>query len=68
MNDFDEEVLHRTMSRVMAWERLNDPQYSSQLTMGKFYDLMIESGYTEEEAQQAANRRGWDRLEAGIRM
>ena len=57
-----------TMLKVQAWERLHDPEYCGQLTMEKFYDLLIEAGCSEEEAQRAATQRGWDRLSADMVM
>ncbi len=56
------------MPKVQAWERLNDPEYSGRLTMGRFKALLLEAGYSEETAQKAANQRGWDRLCAGVMM
>lgn len=56
------------MPRVQAWERLHDREYCGQLTMGEFYALLIEAGYSERVAQQAANKRGWQRLDAGVKM
>lgn len=56
------------MERVQAWERLNDPEYAGRLTMGEFYDLLIAAGYSERAARKAANKRGLDRLEAGVTM
>lgn len=56
------------MPKVQAWENLNDPEYSGRLNMGEFYELLITAGYSEEAAQKAANKRGWERLEAGVQM
>lgn len=56
------------MRRVRARERLADPDYGGRLTMGGVMDLMLEAGYSEEAAQRAASRRGWDRLCAGVPM
>lgn len=56
------------MPRVQAWERLNNPDYAGRLNMSEFYDLIIAAGYSEEVAQEAANKRGWDRLEKGMEM
>ena len=56
------------MLQVQAWEKLNDPEYSGRLTMGEFHDLLIRAGYNEEAALRAANKRGWDRLNAGVKM
>lgn len=68
MTAFDELVLELTMKKTQAWERLNNPEYSGRLTMSQLYDLLLEAGYSEEVAQDAANKRGWDRLEAGVQM
>ena len=68
MTDFDEDVLRDVMSKVQAWERLNDPEYCGKLTMGEFHALLLQAGYSEDTAQRAANRRGWDRLNAGVKM
>lgn len=54
------------MSRVMAWEHLNDPHYCGSLNMVQFKALLIEAGYSREDARRMANQRGWDRLQAGI--
>ena len=56
------------MPRVQAWERLNNPEYSGRLTMVEFYELLLQAGYNEETAQAAAQKRGWDRLQAGVVM
>lgn len=56
------------MPRIQAWERLNDREYSGRLNMSQFYDLLIEAGYKPEVAQKAANKRGMDRLDAGLEM
>ena len=57
-----------TMSKVQAWERLNDLEYSGRLNMGEFYDLLIAAGYSEKAAQKASSERGWNRLKAGVKM
>lgn len=54
------------MPKVQAWERLNDYNYSGQLTMGEFEDLLLKAGYHPDVAHRAALKRGWDRLEAGL--
>ncbi len=56
------------MSKVQAWERLNDPNYCGRLNMGEFHTLLLEAGYSEQVAQKAASQRGWDRLSAGVVM
>lgn len=56
------------MPKIQAWERLNNPEYSSKLSMEAFYELLLEAGYSEEAAQKAANERGWSRLDAGVTM
>jgi hypothetical protein len=53
------------MRKTQAWERLNDAEYCGGLNMGEFYDLLLEAGYSEEAAQQAANERSNRRLAAG---
>ncbi len=63
---FDEDVLELAMSSVQAWERLHDPEYCSQLSMGDFHDLMLRAGYSTEVIREAANQRGWERLCAGV--
>ncbi len=68
MTDFGEAVLQDTMPKVQAWERLTDHEHCGKLTMDQFYALLIQAGYTEEVAQRAANKRGWDRLSAGVEM
>lgn len=57
-----------TMLRTQAWERLNDPEYSGQLTMGQLYSLMVEAGYPKNVAHNTALQRGWDRLDANLSM
>ncbi len=61
-------VLTITMAKVQAWEQLNDPTYAGQLKMGDYLDLLIRAGYTRSAAQKVANKRGWDRLQAGVVM
>ncbi len=56
------------MPKIQAWERLQDHEYSGRLTMVQFYELLLEAGYSTEAAQAAANKRGWDRLQAGVVM
>lgn len=56
------------MLKVQAWERLNDKEYSGQLDMVSFYNLLIEAGYSRGVAQKAANTRGYQRLQAGHKM
>jgi hypothetical protein len=53
------------MRKTQAWEMLNNPEYAGQLTTNGTYELMLEAGYSEAEAQRAASQRGWDRLNAG---
>lgn len=55
------------MTRVRAWEQLNSPE-SGALSTSNFYDLLLEAGCPRDEAQQLANQRGWDRLQAGVTM
>lgn len=54
------------MRRTQAWEQLNNPEYSGRLSMGEFYDLLVRAGYSKMVARKAANKRGYDRLEAGV--
>lgn len=61
-------MLHLTIPKVQAWERLNDPDFCGNLTMDQLYELFVEAGYSEGVAQEAARQRGWDRLCAGIAM
>ena len=68
MTPFDEAVLHLTIPKVQAWERLNDSDYCGQLNMAQYYDLLIAAGYPKNAAQKAANKRGWQRLEAGVKL
>lgn len=56
------------MPKVQAWEQLNDPEYCGRLNMESFYELLLEAGYSRDVAQRAANKRGWDRLTAGVVM
>lgn len=61
-------MLSLAVPRVRAWELLNDPEYCGRLTMGQFKDLLLEAGYAEDAAQEAARQRGWERLCAGVTM
>ena len=61
-------MLHLTIPKVQAWEQLHDPEYAGGLNMEQFYDLLIRAGYSEEVAHEAAKKRGWDRLSAGVTM
>lgn len=54
------------MPKVMAWELLQDPEYAGGLNMNQFYELLIRAGYSEDVAQRAATKRGWDRLDNGV--
>lgn len=56
------------MPRVQAWEQLCNPEYSGRLGAVGMYDLLIRAGYDHDAAQEAANKRGWDRLAAGQEM
>jgi hypothetical protein len=53
---------------VQAWERLQDPQYCGNLTMGEFEDLLLRAGYQAEVAHKIAMQRGLERLSAGVVM
>lgn len=66
MNDFDEEVLTVVMLRVQAWEKVNDTNYSGQLGQVEFEELLLKAGYSPRVAHEAALKRGWDRLDAGV--
>ena len=56
------------MRQAQAWERLNDLDYSGNLSMDGFYNLLLEAGIKDKEAREAAKQRGWDRLQAGVMM
>ena len=56
------------MTKVMAWEHLHDPHYCSGLDTIELYNLMLRAGYDREVAQEAANKRGWERLDKGVSM
>jgi hypothetical protein len=60
--------LEIAITKVRAWELLHDPDYSGKLTMGEFHDLMIAAGYSEATASKQAVKRGWQRLDAGVKM
>lgn len=68
LTPFDEAVLAAALPKVRAWERLHDPERSGKLSFEQLFDLAIAAGYTEEQAQEAANQRGWERLAAGVTM
>lgn len=61
-------MLAKALPKVRAWERLHDPEQSGKLTFEQFFDLAVVAGYSEDEAQRAANERGWQRLAAGVTM
>lgn len=54
------------MPKIQAWERLNNPEYSSHLNTEQLYELILRAGYTEEVATKAANKRAHERLDAGM--
>jgi hypothetical protein len=56
------------MTRVQAWEQLNDPHYCGQLTLQQLYDLMVRAGYSHDVSEKAAKQRGWERMCAGVAM
>ncbi len=56
------------MQRVQAWEKLEDPEYCGQLTMGGFRNLLIRAGFEPEDVDEEAKRHGWARLSAGLTM
>lgn len=52
------------MRRVQALERLQDPERGGSLPTAQFYELLLEAGFPEKDALEAAKQRGWDRLAA----
>ena len=52
--------------RVQAWESLNNPDHCGHMNTDQFYRTMLQAGYSQEVAQEAAKKLGWDRLEAGL--
>lgn len=56
------------MTKVQAWERLNDPSYHGNMTMGELKELALAAGYSEAAAQRMASHRGWERLSAGATL
>ncbi len=68
MTEFDEVVLGLVMRKVRAYEQLQDRAYCGTLDMEGFYHLLLEAGYSEKDSQRAANERGWQRLQAGVKM
>lgn len=56
------------MRTTQAWELLHNPTHCGKLRMVELYELMLRAGYSEEAAQEAANQRGCDRLDAGVEM
>ena len=68
MTKFDEDVLDRTMGRLKAWDLLENPEYCGRLNMVGLYNLLLKAGVPSGEAQEVANKRGWDRLSAGEEM
>ena len=61
-------MLQLTIPKVQAWEHLNDPEYNRHLSMGELKELMLTTGYSEEEAQRVASQRGWERLTEGMTL
>lgn len=53
------------MHATQAWERLQDPDYTSRLSMDGFHLLLRRAGYSEEVAHRAAMEHGHARLNAG---
>jgi hypothetical protein len=68
MTPFDEAVLSKVMLRVRAYRHLHDSEKIGKLTMEQFMELALTAGYDEDEAQRAANKHGWWRLQAGLEM
>lgn len=56
------------MQRCKAWEQLEDREYSGRLTMIELHELLLKAGWPAKEAQEAANRRGFERQAAGEAM
>ena len=50
------------MTKIQAWEQLNNPEYSSKLGMVDFHNLLLKAGIDAKTAKKAANERGWQRL------
>jgi hypothetical protein len=55
-------VLFDLLERANCWRMVNDPELGGKLNMEGIFDLMLAAGYTREEANRAASRRGWDRM------
>lgn len=66
MTRFDEDVLELAMARTTAQEQLANPDYSGNLSMAGFEDLLVRAGYGREAAHKAALERGWDRMTSGL--
>lgn len=52
------------MQATQAWEMLHNPSHCSRLNTVQLYELMLRAGYSKEVAQEAANQRAHDRLDA----
>ncbi len=50
------------LDRAHAWEYLHDPKISGRLDAEGLLELCRQAGFSESEAQRAANQRANERL------
>lgn len=56
------------MEKVRARELLNDPEVYGKLTVVSIRNLMVAADYSAEQIQRTINKRGNERLDAGLEM
>ncbi len=62
MTPFEEDVLFLALGQARAWTWLHDPQASGHLNAEQILELCKDAGFSEEAAQKAATRRGYERM------
>ena len=62
MTPFEEEVLFTALPKVMAWERLHDPEFGGKLDAEGIYDQCLAAGYDEATAGEWARQRALERM------
>jgi hypothetical protein len=59
---FDEAVLWDCLEAARAYERVHDPEHSSNLAAEELLELCRAAGYPEEVCQKAATERALARM------
>ena len=54
--------MYGVLGKVMAWDRLHDPNIGGQMDAKGIYETAKKAGYTEDEAQKAMGLRAWERM------